>query len=454
MSVSKIEALGEDTGQKRANAFDVARSFMNLDSPMAGGAKDSKQDMQQMVGLMKQMIPLLAASLAMSAMKSMGTMGGGMPGMGGGAPGTGGGMPGMGGGAPAMSGGMPGMGGGAPAMGGGMPGMDPSTAMGGTPPAGGMPSMDGGYGVPSAGGAGDMSGLGAGGEGGDDLMSQLMRLLQMLGIKPPPMDSLGNMTGGGGGGGGMGGVGGGGGGGGGKGGVGGVGGGGGGGGGVGGMGGAGGARSAGGAGGATDVGGPDKTGKTSTKDGYTVNDVKKDILQMQKNDPANATTGGAVKEPKLTQIAQGIVDGVNNNFSGKNGIGDYSKVSGKDMCRSLTAIAWKESRFDTNGQDAGGVMQCAQCRVDDYNKAHPGANMTQDKLKDNIPLAIKVSTWAMANPNGIVGKQAGDVPIPKDPVHQAAYYWNYNPTANHGHSNELADYMSEHEKNMGGLSGS
>jgi hypothetical protein len=186
-----------------------------------------------------------------------------------------------------------------------------------------------------------------------------------------------------------------------------------------------------------------KAGEKQTRDGYTVNDVKKDILRMQAKDPSQ---GPPPKEPKLTQMAQGIVDGVNENFSGKNGIGDYSKVSGKEMAQTLTAVAWKESRFDTNGQDGGGVMQCAQCRLDDYNKEH-GTNISQADLKDNIPLAIKTSTWAMANPKGIVGQQAGDVGIPKDLTDQAAYYWNYNPTANHGHGNELADYMTELDKN-------
>jgi hypothetical protein len=191
--------------------------------------------------------------------------------------------------------------------------------------------------------------------------------------------------------------------------------------------------------------------KTSTKDGYTVTDVLADMAKLAKAD-------GTALPPaaQMQQIAQGIIDGVNTNFSGVNGIGNYANVSGKTMARTLTASAYQESKFNTQGQDAGGFFQSYVTRVQDYN-AKFGTNYSQADLAKDIPLAAKVSTWAMANPTtkpgwSMVGTQAGNVPIPSDLPSKALYYWNYNPVAGHGHANELVDYMKEtaqHIQNMG-----
>ena len=190
---------------------------------------------------------------------------------------------------------------------------------------------------------------------------------------------------------------------------------------------------------------PKVGGANATRDGYTVDNAVADMTKL-----AHANGTQLPPADKLQDLAHGIIDGVNANFSGVNGIGDYAKVPGAQMAKTLIGCAYQESKFNTNGQDGGGVFQAAANRVDDYNQKF-GTSYSQADLKDNVTLASKVSTWAIANPTvkpgyQMVGTQAGSVPIPKDLPQQALYYWNYNPTGGHGHANELEDYMQENKK--------
>ena len=184
---------------------------------------------------------------------------------------------------------------------------------------------------------------------------------------------------------------------------------------------------------------------SQTADGYRVQDAERDMKKMA------ATNGQPLPSAAdLHKLAVGIIAGVNANFSGKNGIGDFSQVPGAKMAKTLIASAFQESKFNTQGQDNGGVLQAYYTRVDDYN-AHFGTKYSQSDLAKDVSLGAKVGTWAMANPTvkpgwKMVGSQAGNVPIPSDLTKQALYYWNYNPNPGHGHANELVDYMQMTDK--------
>lgn len=171
---------------------------------------------------------------------------------------------------------------------------------------------------------------------------------------------------------------------------------------------------------------------TQTADGYTVDDCVRDMDKLQHSDNLE---GGQIRSPaELRTIAQGIIKGINANFSG-------AGATGKDMAHELIASAWKESKFDVTRPN-GGVFQCAQNRLDDYNKAH-GTNITQAQLSSGDPaLGISVSLWAMAHPAPGLGAIAG-VPMPTDPGAKALYLWNYNDTNITNGQVEIADYMEK-----------
>ena len=148
----------------------------------------------------------------------------------------------------------------------------------------------------------------------------------------------------------------------------------------------------------------------------------------------------------FTQVAQGIIDGINNDFSGTNLIGNFSNVPGATMAKSLIASAWKESAFGQAGTQPGGVYQTAQCRLDQYNENH-GTNYSLSDLTNNASLSVQVGLWSMANPIGIVGVQAGGDAIPSSLPEQALYYWNYNPNNDEfNHGDQLANYVTTTEQ--------
>ena len=183
------------------------------------------------------------------------------------------------------------------------------------------------------------------------------------------------------------------------------------------------------------------TGSPQTGDGYTVQDCKNDMATLA------ASQGGSVPpEPLYTEVAQGIIDGINNNFSGQNLIGDYSGVSGADMAKSLIASAWQESRFGVAGETPGGVYQCTQGRLDQYNEYH-GTNYSLSQITNDAALSVTVGLWCMANPISIVGVPAsGQNSIPSSLEEQALYYWNYNPNPDqNGNSNQLSTYIGNTE---------
>jgi hypothetical protein len=180
----------------------------------------------------------------------------------------------------------------------------------------------------------------------------------------------------------------------------------------------------------------------TTRDGYSVGQAAMDMTRLaQKN--GIAVPQGA----KLQALAQGIIDGVNANFTGKNGLGDFSGISGKDMGRTLIASAFQESKFNTQGQDGGGLFQVAPNRLAEYNAAN-SKSLSQNDLKNDVALAAKVGTWCIANPTSKPGyvmteHQAGNVPIPSNAREKSWYFWNYHPEPGHGHpEGELTNYMN------------
>ena len=169
-----------------------------------------------------------------------------------------------------------------------------------------------------------------------------------------------------------------------------------------------------------------------------MNDMRKLAQANGKPLPDDAT---------LQKIATGIIKGVNANFSGPNTIGDFSKVKGSDMAKYLIVSAYQESDFGLYGEDAGGIFQCAQVRLDQYNKAN-GTNITEAQLGSDTDLACQVGIWCMSDVEGTLGKMAGSDPIPTDLGMQALYYWNYHAGSGHGHADELGDYMADAATNF------
>jgi hypothetical protein len=180
----------------------------------------------------------------------------------------------------------------------------------------------------------------------------------------------------------------------------------------------------------------------STRDGYNVAQAAMDMTRLAQTNGIAVPQGAA-----LQAMAQGIIHGVNANFSGKNGLGDFSGVSGKDIARTLIASAFQESKFNTQGQDSGGLFQVAANRLTEYNAAH-STSLSQTDLNKDVTLAAVVGTWCIANPTSKPGyvmteHQAGNVPIPSSPLEKAWYFWNYHPEPGHGHpEGELTNYMN------------
>ena len=188
--------------------------------------------------------------------------------------------------------------------------------------------------------------------------------------------------------------------------------------------------------------GTDKTvdpSKNSSQlsDGYTVDDCYNDIMSLAKNDKQE--TGPMPDPATARQLAQGIVNGVNNYFD--------KSASPKDTAKALVSSAWAESK-DKFDAPNGGVFQCASNRFDDYKAAHPNSSITFADMSStaNPAASIDVALWAMAHPVEGMGKPAkASTAVPADGTpSKALYFWNYND-ANPAHDKkggtELDGYM-------------
>ena len=185
---------------------------------------------------------------------------------------------------------------------------------------------------------------------------------------------------------------------------------------------------------------------TTTRQGnYSVAQCKQDIINLAKSQGKAPPS-----EPMLSTIANGIMQGIHDDFTGKNSIGDFSKIPASVTGKMLVSMAYQESNFGRNGEDAGGILQTAPVRLQQYNAAHH-TNISEGQMASDPQLAMSVGCWCISSVEGTLGRQAGNVPIPSSLPMQMAYYWNYNPVSDHGHANELMDYMSEMQKYMAAL---
>lgn len=180
---------------------------------------------------------------------------------------------------------------------------------------------------------------------------------------------------------------------------------------------------------------PKKNFDTVPGGGYSVADATADIEKLAANDKKE--TGPKPSPAQAKELAQGIINGVNNYFD--------KSTNPKETAQALIASAWKESKYNFNSPN-GGVFQTAKNRFEDYQKAHPGSTLTFDQLSTtgNPAAAIDVSLWAIAHPAPGLGQPSGvSTPVPPDgsPT-KALYFWNYNNRPLGGGGTELDEYIA------------
>ena len=183
---------------------------------------------------------------------------------------------------------------------------------------------------------------------------------------------------------------------------------------------------------------PSKNFDTVPGGTYSVKDCEKDIMKMAASDQKEK--GPPPTQAQAHQLAQGIINGVNNYFD--------KSTNPKATAQTLIASAWKESKFNFNAQN-GGVFQCAPNRFEDWQKAHPGSSMTDAQMSTtgNPAASIDVALWAMAHPVAGMGAPAGvSTAVPAaGSAEKALYFWNYNnrQLGDGSGNTELDDYMQK-----------